>query len=82
MFFYNNEALIPEILKVVIINQKPARVWEQVIYQEESLHKKMKFSIEDFISKCGKFRSFWSHLLKKSLMKNFILCAMSLEFFG
>ena len=41
---------------------------------------KMKFSIRDFLSKCDQIRSFlriWSHLLKKSLMENFIFCAMS-----
>ena len=35
----------------------------------------MKFSIKDFLSKCDPIRSFqmiWSHLLKKSLMENFI----------
>ena len=31
-------------------------------------HKKMKFSIKDFFS--------WSHLLKKSLMENFILAVV------
>ena len=39
----------------------------------------MKFSIEDFSSKCDQIRSFvriWSHLLKKSLMENFIFCAV------
>ena len=39
----------------------------------------MKFSIKDFFSKCDHIRSFlliWSHLLKKSLMKNFIFCAV------
>ena len=39
---------------------------------------KMKFSIRDFFSKCVQIRSFlriWSHLLKKSLMENFISCA-------
>ena len=44
-----------------------------------SLHKKMKFSIKDFFSKCDQIRSFmrvWSHLIKKSLMENFILCAV------
>ena len=37
--------------------------------------KKMKFSIKDFFSKCDQIRRklrIWSHLLRKSLMKNFI----------
>ena len=40
---------------------------------------KIKFSIKDFFSKCDQTRSFlrvWSHLLKKSLMENFIFCAV------
>ena len=40
----------------------------------------MKFSIKDFFRKCDQIRSFlliWSHLLKKSLMENFIFCAVS-----
>ena len=40
---------------------------------------KMKFSIEDLFSKCDRIRSvlrIWSHLLKKSLMENFIFCAV------
>ena len=44
----------------------------------------MKFSIKDFFSKCGQIWSFlqiWSHLLKKTLMDNFILCAVVLEKF-
>ena len=35
----------------------------------------MKFSIKDFFSKCDQIRSklrIWSHLLKKSLLENFI----------
>ena len=41
---------------------------------------KMKFSIKDFFGKCDQIRSFlgiWSHLLKKSLMENFIFCALA-----
>ena len=41
---------------------------------------KMKFSIKDFFSKCDQIHSFlriWSHLLKKSLVENFIFCAVS-----
>ena len=40
---------------------------------------KMKFSIKNFFSKSDQIRSFlwiWSHLLKKSLMENFIFCAV------
>ena len=39
---------------------------------------KMKFSIKNFFSKYDQIRSFlwiWSHLLKKSLMENFIFWA-------
>ena len=45
----------------------------------EDFVQKMKFSIRYFFSKCDQIRSFlriWSHLLKKSLMENFIFCAM------
>ena len=44
-----------------------------------SSHKKTKFSIEDFLIKCDQIRRklrIWSHLLKKSLVENFIFCAM------
>ena len=44
------------------------------------LHKKMKFFIKDFFSKCDQIRSFlriWSHLLNKSIMENCIFCAAS-----
>ena len=40
----------------------------------------MKFFIEDFFSKCDQIHKklrIWSHLLKKSLMENFIFCAVS-----
>ena len=40
---------------------------------------KMKFSIKDFSSKCDKICGklwIWSHLLEKSLMENFIFCAV------
>ena len=42
-------------------------------------HKKMKFFVKDFLGKCDqvlrKLR-IWSHLLKKSLMKNFMFCTV------
>ena len=42
----------------------------------------MKFSSKDFFSKCDEIRSFlriWSHLLKKSLMKNLIFYAVRVK---
>ena len=45
----------------------------------------MKFSIKDFFSKFDQIHSFlriWSHLLKKSLMENFIFCAVTLADFA
>ena len=44
---------------------------------------KMKFSIKDFFSKCDQIRSFlliWSHLLKKSLIEDFIFCGVRQPF--
>ena len=43
-----------------------------------SIAQKMKLSIKDFFSKCDQVRRklrISSHLLKKSLMENFIFCA-------
>ena len=40
---------------------------------------KMKFSIKDYFTKCDQICSFlriWSQLLKKSLIENFIFCAV------
>ena len=42
----------------------------------------MKFSVKNFFSKCGQIRRklrIRSHLLKKSLMENFIFCIVMLE---
>ena len=42
----------------------------------------MKFSIKDFFSKCDQICSFlgiWSHLLRKSLMENFIFVQCSIK---
>ena len=44
----------------------------------------MKSSIKDFYCKRDQIRSFlriWSHLLKKSLMENFIFSAMWTQYF-
>ena len=44
-----------------------------------TLYKKWSFPIKDFFSKCDQIHSFLricSHLLKKSLIENFICCAV------
>ena len=52
------------------------------IYQCRSTAQKIKFSIEYFFSKgdqiWGKL-PIWSHLPKKSLMENFIFCAVQVH---
>ena len=66
---------------------KPNEYKEQIglidilIFTGKYIAQKMKFSIKDFFSKCDQIRSFqriWSPLLKKSLMENFIFCAVIL----
>ena len=55
--------------------------YSRVITMVEFTAQKMKFSIKDFFSKCDQIRRklrIWSHLLKKSLMENFIFCAVVL----
>ena len=44
-----------------------------------NIAQKMKFSIKHFFSKCDQIHRklrIWSHLLKNSLMENFIFCAV------
>ena len=58
----------------------PSYQLERTMSHSNLTAQKMKFSIEDFSSKCDQIRSklrIWSHLLKKSLMENFIFCAVS-----
>ena len=59
--------------------------YQELQFAQDSAYtpQKMKFSITGFFSKCDQIRSFlwiWSHLLKKSLMKNFIFCAVLIQF--
>ena len=49
------------------------------VFPDSDTAQKMKSSVKDFFSSCDQIRSFlriWSHLLKKSLMENFIFCAV------
>ena len=57
-------------------------IWFVVgIFWFDCTAKEIKFSIKDFFSKFDQIRrklQIWSHLLKKSLMENFIFCAVLL----
>ena len=66
------------------MKSKYVYVWASRV-KESYTAQKMKFSIKDFFSKCDQIRRklrIWSHLLKKSLTKNFIFCAVLGKFFG
>ena len=50
-------------------------------FTSKTTAQKMRFSIMDFFSKCDQISRklwIWSHLLKKSLMENFIFCAVNI----
>ena len=52
-------------------------IWSKLV---NCTAQKLKFSIKYFFSKCYQIRRnqwSWSHLLKKSLMENFIFCSFS-----
>ena len=76
---FENQSSVTYLIKVIsgCGNSTCTKDADNAIY----IAQKMKFSIKDFFSKCDQIRSFWSHLLKKSLMENFIFCAViSTEF--
>ena len=63
----------------------PPKTVGEILIQVASTAQKMKFSIKDLFSKCDQIRSLlriWSHLLKKYLMENFILCAVRLVIYS
>ena len=79
-FFYTQsfESQIAQIAQKSIYEQKVMEtILNYHIQLSSATAQKMKFSIKDFFSKCYQICSFlriWSHLLKISLMENFIFC--------
>ena len=61
----------------IIFSRKGSSLHSAIL--ERYTAQKMKFSIKDFFSNCDQIRRnlrIWSHLMKKSLMENFIFCAV------
>ena len=59
----------------------PCKISQTCIYHctKTEVFRKGYLSVKDIFSKCDQMNSFlriWSHLLKKSLMENFIFCAI------
>ena len=67
------------LLSYCLMVQMNGQLFARVLKRKNVTAHKMKFSIKDFFSKCDQIRNFlriWLHLLKKSLMENFIfLCS-------
>ena len=58
---------------------RESKSWTVVLDSLHDTAQKMKFSIKDFFSKSdqiGRKLRIWSYLLRKSLMENFIFCAV------
>ena len=74
------------ILQYLLKHRNQLERWHKMSQQSQPLSspsnttaQKMKFSFKDFFSKCEQIRNklqIWSHLVKKSLMKNFIFLAV------
>ena len=79
LFLFSN-SLITENLIIFYFFFLQELSWYVKWHRHITTAQKLKFSIKDFFSKCNKIRSFlwiWSHLLKKSLMENFIFWALN-----
>ena len=86
-----HEPLILKFIFVLLTRYSSTSLKNKILELVRILHKdylqnnytctaqEIKFSINDFFSKFDQVRSFlriWSHLLKKSLMEDFIFCAV------
>ena len=77
-FFFYNKVLSLKFCTCQFILQSKLLHFDLESFVRDTAQK-MKFSITDFCSKYGQIRSFlriWSHLLKKSVMENFIFCVV------
>ena len=63
---------------VQLIGNRQKKFTIASLQQKSYTAQKMKFFVKDFFNKCDQICSFqiWSHLLIKSLMENFVFCAV------
>ena len=76
-WYWSVDATRTIFFKILFIKYLCLLDWQDTFGWTDNLStvEKMKFSVENFFSKCGRsFLWIWSYLLKKSLMKNFIFC--------
>ena len=60
-------------------NSKPSKSILNYVFRISNTSQKMKFSLRDYFCKCYqicRILRIWSHLRKRSLMENFIFCAV------
>ena len=72
MFFFSKNFILEGSGRELVVNSS-------FFLEPTCTAQKMKFSIRDFFRKWDQIRSLpriWSHLLKKSLLENFIFCAV------
>ena len=74
----NSHELTSKICWTEVLRLSDLNFWGCSAFYLSILHcKKTKFSVKDFFSKCDQMcrkLQIWSHLLKKSLVENFIFC--------
>ena len=80
---FRTKVLIDSLGETMSVKKNRLKTLNIKSWNPNTSQKKWSFSIKDFFSKCDQSRSFlriWSHLLKKSLIENFIFCTVRVIF--
>ena len=89
VLFYNNNLFVHLTIDCKIASEweRPFHLIHITLYKIKfscreffrNTYQRMKFFIKDLLNKCDQIRRklrIWSHLLKKTLMENFIFCTV------
>ena len=79
IFHFVQPKIVGWILLRIYANMKGSLPAWLLLFYHEVTAQKMKFSVKDSFSKCEQIHRklrIWSHSVKKSLMENFIFCAV------